>query len=247
MIKKATRPFTIILDDLVRSPLINAGEFRLYSFLLSYCPKSASAEKTCSLTKAVIAGELRISTSGVTKQLRKLEDLGLITIGYITQQKPTYTMNTAPPESVCPEAFKGRKWKAALTYIKANGGVKKLQTKTNKSSLKKENRVGWPPHKSDGLEDGDQPQTHPQVSLISSTPTLQSMGISPEAEFDPHTPVWDPPHSSPSVRFKPPHSSPSRYIVKKRVQKEYLTVCRAATGVVLSHARRAPLSALARS
>lgn len=228
--RKTTRPFTIILDDLIRSPDITSTEFRLYTLLLSYCAKAANKDKTCRIPKVVLAGEIGMSVTGLTKALRKLETLKLVTVSYDTPQKPAYTINTSPPETICPDEFKGRFWTKALDYIKAKGGLKLFQRKTNKRPTKEARRTGWPkgripgpPPTSDVLTDEVGAQVHQQQSLTDSTHTLECMSSDAEGEPNPPTPVGGTPHSSggpPSLQCMGSGQTPQLECIPYKSKKE---------------------------
>ena len=142
--EKTTRPFSLILDDIVRSPSISSNEFRLYSILLSYCAKTA-AVPTCEVSKTLLAAHMGLTVRGVTNIIRRLESETLLTISYAeNEQKPVYTMNVAPPSTICPDQFKGRQIQSAISYIRESGGVRAFQKQTRSLKPKKSKRTGWP-------------------------------------------------------------------------------------------------------
>ena len=200
--EKITRPFTMIIDDIIRSPRISSSEFRLYVQLHSYCAKTA-AVPTCEVTKTVLAVDMRISVRGVTKLLRRLEEEKLISVTYDEKgQSPVYAINVNPPESICPEQFKGRKIKTAVTYIRESGGVRKFQRKTGELKTASSRRTGWPENPS--------PPAIPQADV--EPPVTSPADSTHELQFIPEAPSESSTHE---LQFIPPmNSSSSRYIVK---------------------------------
>jgi hypothetical protein len=216
--KKTTRPFSLILDDIIRSPRISSSEYRLYSILISYCAKTEEVQ-TCCVSKTLLASHMGISVRGVTKIIRRLQDEGLVSINYEIKQRPSYTLNVNPPESFCPEQFKGRKIKSAINYIKDKGGVDNFQKRKRHEKVNKSRRTGWPENvkKSSTKASNETKKSNENMSIIDSTHELQFTSsekynkLTHELQFIPPMNSSSPPHE---LQFTTPmNSSSSRYRV----------------------------------
>jgi hypothetical protein len=228
--KKTTRPFSLILDDIIRSPRISSSEYRLYSILISYCAKTEEVQ-TCCVSKTLLASHMGISVRGVTKIIRRLQDEGLISVNYEIKQRPSYTLNINPPESFCPDQFKGRKIKSAINYIKDKGGVGNFQKRKRQEKVNKSRRTGWPKtsKKSSAKSSAKSPkgtsESNENVNPTDSTHELQftssekSNKQTHELQFIPPMNSSSPPHE---LQFIPPmNSSSSRYRIntEKKLEK----------------------------
>ena len=184
--------FTLVYDDIIRSPDLSATDLRLYMVMLSYCTKKRSdAPKVCRLTKKSMAGILRISDRAIYNSLRSLKALGLIdiTLKDGDERYPIYAVCTSPPAAICPDELRGSRLNDAISYVTAAGGVKKLQRR-NLAPRKQVKETGRRPGFTDGFilvepgvpADAAEPQGPGNVSPTASTSgTGVPQGM--EAEF----------------------------------------------------------------
>ena len=198
---KEQTPFTLIPDDIIRSPKLTSSELHLYILLASYCRKKRSDEpKVSRATQEIMAGIMKVSVRHVHNLLQKLQAKGLLEITYPDESKrrPVYTVVTKAPPDFCPPELQGAYMKDAISYVKGKGGVSKLQRKRLPKRSKRK-RTGYPEGHTGGftLEDpqdapgdditddlGDDsgPQTPISTESDSLTPGTGVQG-DPELEF----------------------------------------------------------------
>jgi hypothetical protein len=166
--KAVSRPFSIVLDDILRSPKISDSGLRLYLVLLSYCQKQSSP-KTCGMSRRALAAIMRMSMSGISKLLRQLSDVDLIKIASAKGGLQTYTVNTDPPADFCPDDLKGRRWDSAVDFIEKIGGLKPNQSRTL-NIIRRPKRTGWRSPVSDLADEAGDDVVYGTLSLDGNTP-----------------------------------------------------------------------------
>lgn len=147
-----SRPFTIVWDDLIRSPLIDSEALRAYMIMLSYCPKGGT-DKVCNISRPALAGLMKMSIRGTTKVLQRLIALKLIDVNTEDPRRPVFTIIT-PPETICPPSLKGRQWGQVLDYVSDKGGLQENQTRKLNVKRRIVRRTGSPTPKN-GIDNSD--------------------------------------------------------------------------------------------
>ena len=169
MSKKKTQPlFTLVFDDIVRSPDLSSTDLRLYMVMLSYCPKTRTdGVKVCRLTKPVMASILRISERAIYTTLRRLQALELIDITYFEndERKPIYSVMTGPRPDMSPDNLKGTRLATALAYVEDAGGSKNLRRRKLQPRMKDEKRTGHPEAFTNGFT-LEEPEVVPGDDLV---------------------------------------------------------------------------------
>jgi len=167
--KKKTQPlFTLVFDDIVRSPDLSSTDLRLYMVMLSYCPKTRTdGVKVCRLTKPVMASILRISERAIYTTLRRLQALELIDITYFEndERKPIYSVMTGPRPDMSPDNLKGTRLATALAYVEDAGGSKNLRRRKLQPRMKDEKRTGHPEAFTNGFT-LEEPEVVPGDDLV---------------------------------------------------------------------------------
>ncbi|MGD9725372.1 MAG: helix-turn-helix domain-containing protein, partial [Nitrospiraceae bacterium] len=172
---KSQALYTLVFDEIIRSPDLSDAEFRLYMIMLSYCTKKRmGGPKQCRLSQETMAGLMRGTDRQIRRLLRGLEDKKLI-IGKTNpgNRYPTYDVATDPPPTLCPDELNSGMAKDALSYIREQGGAKTLQRKTRKKR-KVIRPTGRPVRVEDAAVDVPADDRAPQAledpSLVSSDP-----------------------------------------------------------------------------
>ena len=129
--RPALPPFTIIPNDVIRSPQLTMSDKVIYAILLSYCDASKDIRR-CSTNRRALASISRMSMSGVKRCLDNLKAAGLLkTSTKVGSEHVVYTINMKPNSSLCPDELRGRSWKPAIDYGNKLGGLRKNQRKTS--------------------------------------------------------------------------------------------------------------------